>query len=137
MEVASRLGEIDGALETLPVADRRAAAAPVLVELVLDRLAVDEDAAASLTRRALYLAAAEGAVMDAPRPGGRPVLETAAELADEGLSEPLGTALRGLADVAARTGSPHAAAAAGELAGLRDEALEALAVVLLTAALAE
>ena len=137
MEVAARLAEIDDALATLPAGSRRAAAGPALAELCLRALDLDEDAVASVTRRALLLAAAAGAVLDAPSPGGRPVLEAAAELADAGLATPLGEALDRLGSIAEDVATPRAAAAARGLAGCRDEALEALAVVLLTAAVAE
>lgn len=137
MEREGRLREIDLALAALPEADRQAAAAPALAELCLDALDVDEDIVAALTRRAIYLAAAEGAVLDAPLPGGRPVLETAAELADTGLAPSLAAELRRLSRIAGASGCTHVAVLAQSLASRRDEALEALAVVLLTTALAE
>ena len=116
------LGDIDAAL--------RAAGAPALVALVVDRLGLDEDDIAAATRRGLLLAAAAGDPAEGVAPGSRAVLETAAELADLGVTARLLTALRELAEGGA--GVPTAAAAAAALADDAEAALGALAVVLLS-----
>ena len=108
----------------------RAAGAPALVALVVERLALDEDDVAAATRRGLLLAAAGDDPAAGIAPGSRAVLETAAELAELGVAPHL---LAGLRDLAAgAVGLPVAAAAAASLADDREAALGALAVVLLS-----
>ncbi len=128
----ARLVEIDAALATLDPAQRIPLAAPVLAELVLSALPLDEDAAASAARRGLLLAAAAGDPADAAAPGGRPVLETAGELAEAGCAEPLARALDALATTAAGAGLLDLAGTARDLAASPSAALEGLAAVLLT-----
>jgi hypothetical protein len=108
----------------------RAAGGPALVALVVERLGLDEDDIAAATRRGLLLAAAAGDPADGITPGSRAVLETAAELAELGVTPAL---LAGLRDLAADgAGLPIAAAAAASLAEDPEAALGALAVVLLS-----
>jgi hypothetical protein len=110
----------------------RAAGAPALVALVVVRLDLDEDDVAAATRRGLLLAAAGGDPAEGIAPGSRAVLETAAELAELGVTPHLLAGLRDLADRG--TGLPVAAAAAASLAEDPEAALGALAVVLLSVA---
>jgi hypothetical protein len=108
----------------------RAAGGPALVALVVERLGLDEDDIAAATRRGLLLAAAAGDPAEGITPGSRAALETAAELAELGVTPAL---LAGLRDLAAGgAGLPIAAAAAASLAEDPEAALGALAVVLLS-----
>jgi hypothetical protein len=63
--------------------------------------------------------------------GGRPVLETASELADEGVAPPLAAALRALALAGAEAGLEVVPELLAGLADAPRHALESLAVVLL------
>ncbi len=112
----------------------RAAGAPALVALVVERLGLDEDDIAAATRRGLLLAAAAGDPAEGIAIGSRAVLETASELDDLGVTPLLVSELRGLAEDGAAL--PVAAAAAASLADDPEAALGALAVVLLTAEIA-
>jgi hypothetical protein len=108
----------------------RAAGGPALVALLVDRLGLDEDDIAAATRRGLLLAAAAGNPAEGIAPGSRAALETAADLAEHGVTPRLVAELRELADDGA--GHPVAAALAASLADRPEAALGALAVVLLS-----
>jgi hypothetical protein len=95
---------------------------------------MDDDELSAATRRGLLLAAAAGDPQEGLAPGGRAVLETASELADLGVSGPLGAALASLAVEAGELDRVRAAAVV--LAGDTELRLEALAVLLLHEALA-
>ena len=107
----------------------RAAGAPALVALVVERLGLDEDDIAAATRRGLLLAAAAGDPAEGIAPGSRAVLETAAELDGMGVTPAL---VAGLRELAGAAGLPIAAAAAAALAEDPEAALGALALVLLS-----
>jgi len=125
---------IEEALQGLPSEDRMRAAAPVIVDRVVDRLDLDEDEINAAARRGLLLAAAEGNPSESSGVGSRAALETAADLAADGYAQPLAAALLALHDEVP-IDCPLVRAAVSEL--LLDErvALEGLAVVVLHRAL--
>lgn len=125
---------IEEALQGLPSEDRMRAAAPVIVDRVVDRLDLDEDELNAAARRGLLLAAAEGNPSESSGVGSRAALETAADLAADGYAQPLAAALLALHDEVP-IDCPLVRAAVSEL--LLDErvALEGLAVVVLHRAL--
>jgi len=125
---------IEEALQGLPSEDRMRAAAPVIVDRVVDRLDLDEDEINAAARRGLLLAAAEGNPSESSGVGSRAALETAADLAADGYAQPLSAALLALHDEVP-IDCPLVRAAVSEL--LLDErvALEGLAVVVLHRAL--
>ncbi len=108
----------------------RAAGGPAVVALLVDRLGLDEDDCAAATRRGLLLAAAAGDPAEGIAAGSRAALETAADLAELGVTAQLLAELRVLAVEGAEY--PVAAALAGSLAEHPEAALSALAVVLLS-----
>jgi hypothetical protein len=107
----------------------RAAGAPALIALCAERLELDEDDVAAVTRRGLLLAAAGGDPTEGIGPGSRAALETAAELQALGVAPRLAAELRA---VAADRDAPVLAALAGTLADDPATALGVLASVLLT-----
>lgn len=125
---------IEEALAGLEPEERMRAAAPVIVDRVVDRLDLDEDELNAAARRGLLLAAAEGNPSESSGPGSRAALETAADLAADGYAPPLSAALLALHDEVP-IDCPLVRAAVSEL--LLDEraALEGLAVVVLHRAL--
>ena len=125
---------IEEALAGLEPEERMRAAAPVIVDRVVDRLDLDEDELNAAARRGLLLAAAEGNPSESSGPGSRAALETAADLAADGYASPLSAALLALHDEVP-IDCPLVRAAVSEL--LLDEraALEGLAVVVLHRAL--
>lgn len=125
---------IEEALAGLEPEERMRAAAPALVDRMVDRLDLDEDELNAAARRGLLLAAAEGNPSESSGIGSRAALETAADLAADGYGEPLRSALLALHDEVP-IDCPLVRAAVSEL--LLDEraALEGLAVVVLHRAL--
>ena len=107
----------------------RAAGAPALVALCADRLELDPDDVAAVTRRGLLLAAAAGNPAEGIGPGSRAALETAAELAALGVGPRLTAELQA---VAADREAPVAGALAATLVDDPMTALDLLAAVLLT-----
>lgn len=125
---------IEEALAGLESEERMRAAAPVLVDRVMDHLDLDEDELNAAARRGLLLAAAEGNPSESSGIGSRAALETAADLAADGYGPPLAAALLALHGEVP-IDCPLVRAAVSEL--LIDErvALEGLAVVVLHRAL--
>jgi hypothetical protein len=126
---AGGLPELETVLAGLEGPRRLHLGAPALAALVLDDLALDEDDVARATRRGLLLAAAAGDPAQSLTPGSRAVLETASELADGDVPDRLLAALDRLGH--SGDAGPAVRETALELAGHRDLALEALALVLL------
>jgi hypothetical protein len=125
---------IEEALAGLEPQERMRAAAPVLVDCVVDALDLDEDELNAAARRGLLLAAAEGNPAESSGSGSRAALETAADLAADGYGPPLAAALVALRDEVP-VDCPLVAAAVAELVLDERAALEALAVVVLHRAL--
>lgn len=125
---------IEEALAGLEPQERMRAAAPVLVDRIVDVLDLDEDELNAAARRGLLLAAAEGNPVESSGLGSRAALETAADLAADGYGAPLAAALIALRDEVPAD-CPLVAAAVAELALDERAALEALAVVVLHRAL--
>ena len=125
---------IEEALVGLEPEDRTPAAAPVLIDLVFESLAIDEDELNAVSRRGLLLAAAEGNPKESSAAGSRAALETASGLVEGGYGEVLQGALAELASVVPGT-CPCTAAVVEDLRGDAVLAVEALAVVVLHRAL--
>ncbi len=121
---------IEEALVGLAPEDRTTASAPVLVDLVFDALAMDEDDINAASRRGLLLAAVGGNPLASCVLGSPAALETAADLAEDGYDVTLAAALAGLADAVPAT-CPCVAAAVADLRADGAAALDALAVVVL------
>ena len=129
----SELTAIEEALAELPAAERVEAAAPAMVALVFDALALDEDELNAAARRGLLLAAAAGNPAESCSPGSRAALETAADLAADGYAQPL---MRALGELVVPPDCPLISTVVAGLLAAETLALEALAVVVLHRAIA-